>query len=336
MAAYELSRHFGISRWTTFQERFMESWPVYLARHSYDAFWMENEPVYHAYDYGANIEIEVSEGLQSLGRETRLRPRKDSDDEANADAGADEGSAVGGDESQLQSVRGVGQSEGGQFEGRQSIGGAQEEWPLNPNSSPDGLYSDGLTQLATELDQKYELDHISSISYALAVDLNCVDADDPEQKSAVCLLADRNMVQREYGSSRSTSGMRFYPLAFHPAYGNFTSPGPPRLVQDHFFAVMKDNMSFQNDGPDVLSCDYFQGYSNIKRSIRCNSEDLLVTQGTATVAVTLPESAAKGSARVRAIQQRLLRRMQGSATPDHPDASRPTIDLLRHILRAFG
>ena len=24
----------------------MESWPEHLARHSYDAFWMENEPVF--------------------------------------------------------------------------------------------------------------------------------------------------------------------------------------------------------------------------------------------------------------------------------------------------
>jgi hypothetical protein len=39
----------------------MESWPEH-----------ENEPVFHAYDYGANIEIEVSEGLQSLGRETLM------------------------------------------------------------------------------------------------------------------------------------------------------------------------------------------------------------------------------------------------------------------------
>ncbi|KAL5348503.1 hypothetical protein ACLOAV_005919 [Pseudogymnoascus australis] len=132
----------------------------------------ENEPVFHAYDYRANIEIEVSEGVQTLGRETRLRLRKDSDDEADDDAGGDEGSAAGGDE-------------------------------------------------------------------------------------------------------------------------------------------------------NVLSCDYFQGYSNIKRSIRYNPEDLLVTQGIATAALTLPESAAKGSARVRAIQQRLLRRMQGSTTPDDLDASRP-------------
>ncbi|OBT60456.1 hypothetical protein VE03_10098 [Pseudogymnoascus sp. 23342-1-I1] len=65
------------------------------------------------------------------------------------------------------------------------------------------------------------------------------------------------------------------------------------------------------------------GYSNIKRSIRYNPEDLLVTQVIATAALTLPESAAKGSARVRAIQQPLLRRMQGSATPDDPAASRP-------------
>ena len=96
------------------------------------------------------------------------------------------------------------------------------------------------------------------------------------------------MVQREYGSSRSTSGMTFYPLAFHPAYGNFTSPGPPRFLQDHVFAVMKDNMSFQNDGADVLSCDYFQAYSNIKRSIRYNLEDLLVTEGVATRRLRCP------------------------------------------------
>lgn len=109
----------------------------------------------------------------------------------------------------------------------------------------------------TELDSRYDLDNVSSISYALAVDLNCVDADDPEEKSAVCLLPDRNMVQREYGSSRSTSGMTFYPLGFNMAVGNFTSPSPPRFLQDHVVVVMKDNMSFQNDCADVLSCDYF-------------------------------------------------------------------------------
>ena len=63
---------------------------------------------------------------------------------------------------------------------------------------------------------------------------------------------------------------------------------------------MKVNMSFQNDSAEV-SCDYFHGYCNIKRANRYNFEDILVTQGIATAALTLPESAAKGSARVRAI-----------------------------------
>jgi hypothetical protein len=36
---------------------------------------------------GANIEIKVSEGLQTLRRGTRLRPREHSDDEADADSG---------------------------------------------------------------------------------------------------------------------------------------------------------------------------------------------------------------------------------------------------------
>ncbi|OBT70872.1 hypothetical protein VF21_10066 [Pseudogymnoascus sp. 05NY08] len=111
---------------------------------------VENEPVFHAYGYGTNIEFEVSEGLQTIGRETRLRPREDSDDEADANSGR----ATAGGQSQPQIVRGE----------RRSVGDAQEEWLLDPNSHPDGLYSDGLTQLATELNQKYELDHISSIS----------------------------------------------------------------------------------------------------------------------------------------------------------------------------
>ncbi|KFX99140.1 hypothetical protein O988_04022 [Pseudogymnoascus sp. VKM F-3808] len=101
--------------------------------------------------------------------------------------------------------------------GRWNIDGVG--WRLDPGDwldAPDGLYSDGLIQLAMELDKKYELDHISSISYILAVNLNCVDADDPEQKSAVCLLADRNMVERVILS-----------LGLRPAYGSFTSPGRP-------------------------------------------------------------------------------------------------------------
>ena len=34
---------------------------------------MENQPAFYAYNYGANIEIELNEQLRSLPKETRLR-----------------------------------------------------------------------------------------------------------------------------------------------------------------------------------------------------------------------------------------------------------------------
>jgi hypothetical protein len=46
-----------------------EWWPDHVAR-PYGAFLSENKPDFNAYDYGANIEIIVSERLQSMGRET--------------------------------------------------------------------------------------------------------------------------------------------------------------------------------------------------------------------------------------------------------------------------
>lgn len=87
--------------------------------------------------------------------------------------------------------------------------------------------------------------------------------------------------------------MTFYPLAFYPA---------PRFLQYHIFAVMKDKMTFQNDARDVLLCSYFQAYIKYQGVDLVSSRDLLVTQMTVTVALTLPELAATGSARVRAIQ----------------------------------
>jgi hypothetical protein len=76
---------------------------------------------------------------------------------------------------------------------------AADDWPLDLDSSPtgfDSLYSNGLRELSTKLDQKYNLDSVSSISYALAVDLHCLDSapSDPEERTAFCMLADRNIV----------------------------------------------------------------------------------------------------------------------------------------------
>lgn len=118
------------------------------------------------------------------------------------------------------------------------------------------FYTKGLYKLRTELELKYRLENISSISYALAVSLNCLDgvSPDPDSKLAFCLLADRNKVLQEFGGPREFT---FYALAFHPAYSNFSSPRPPSFLVDNVLAIIRDNISFQNDGADVLSCGYF-------------------------------------------------------------------------------
>ena len=83
------------------------------------------------------------------------------------------------------------------------------------------------------------------------------------------------MVQREHGLSRET--IRFYPLGLPP--GIWELYVATLVPAGYVFAVMKDNMS-QNDGAEVVSFDYLHGY---------NPEDLLVTHGIPTAALTLPE-----------------------------------------------
>jgi hypothetical protein len=51
----------------------MDSWEGYVEGRACDEFLMDNKLAFHAYDYGANIEIKVNEVLQTLPRETRLR-----------------------------------------------------------------------------------------------------------------------------------------------------------------------------------------------------------------------------------------------------------------------
>lgn len=296
------------NRWTIFQEVFMENWEEYVHDHTEDSFWHENQPAFHAYDYGANIEIQVNDHLRSMPKEETLRPVEESSDED--DVASDDETTIPGSVASQPSSRS--DLPHGDVAGRESA---------EATISVD-LYPPGLVQLQAELEAKYTIHHISSISYAIAVDLNCLDsaATSDNDAPARCLLANRNLVAREYRGARDFS---FYPLAFHPAYGNFSSARPPTFLDHGLLAVMKDNMSYLNGGTDPLGYGYFQAYSNSKRSFRHGPDNLLATKGIATGVLTLPESEAAASSRVQAKQQRLRRQLLGLNTPEDPEASKP-------------
>jgi hypothetical protein len=58
----------------------MQEWPEYVRQNTQDKFWMESQPAFHVYDYGANIEIDVTEQLRSMPKERRLRIAEDDSD----------------------------------------------------------------------------------------------------------------------------------------------------------------------------------------------------------------------------------------------------------------
>ncbi len=279
------------NKWTIFQEQFMSRWPDYVERHREDLFWLENQPAFHAYDYGANIEITVTEEILSIPQETILRPRDDdSDSESSFHAS---------------SIQGEGDAD------------EDVDEDVDKQATQDtSLFTDNLAKLKTDLEQKYIPAHIETVTYALAVDIHCADA----AQETRTLLTNRNQLLEQYRHERDFT---FYPLAFHPAYGNFSSPQPPTFLVDNLLAAMQDNMSYQHNGIKVLDCGYFQAYSNIKRSIRHGPNDLLATKGIATAALTLQNRNQNLPAWIIAKRERLLQRLQGQQSPDDPATSQP-------------
>ncbi|KAI3571220.1 hypothetical protein IWW34DRAFT_898931 [Fusarium oxysporum f. sp. albedinis] len=66
----------AFDKWVIFQTLFMDGWTGFLEKFSVqdDTFWTDHQPAFHAYDYGANINIEVNEGIANLEEETVIRP----------------------------------------------------------------------------------------------------------------------------------------------------------------------------------------------------------------------------------------------------------------------
>lgn len=323
------SQQITYNKWTMFQEIFMDGWASFVEMYAHETFWSDNLPAFHAYDYGANIEMEVTEGVQNLPRETRIRPDDDDEDDdvEEEDEDSDEERRYQGDmeeESEVDSEeeQAVEPSLFVQDPNEQIAGAANGATSRSPLESQDEHFSPGLLQLRTELEHKYNLDHLTSISYAVATNLHCTTGggQDQDQGQAVCLLADRNCLAREYASSRDYT---FYPLGFHSAYGNFSSPKPPAFLKNNLLAIIEDNMSFSNQGADVVSFTEFQGYCALKSVYRHRADALLASQGSATAALTVPEADIKAAAKVGAKQARLLDRIRGRLTPENPGASKP-------------
>ncbi|KID81726.1 hypothetical protein MGU_10931 [Metarhizium guizhouense ARSEF 977] len=338
------------------------------------------DPAHHPnipYDHGANIQIEVTEALEFLPKESPLRAEEDvsdsegsdgsdddDDDDANSEANGNgglgrrgdteagvghRGNGPGADDNNDHdaTVDGDGGGDGdGDDENDVDADGEEAERPMantEATANRDGveedslflesgrssaergetaatqrdesdreLFSGGLELLRNELEKKYNLANIAQVSYAIAVDVHCVEGASThggnnsglqQHQEALCLLADRARVVEAYGNAREFT---FYPLPFHQRYGNVTSRRPPEFLNDTY-TIMRDNMSFRNDGhDDVLSFPYWQGYSNIKKSIRNRPEDLLATKGIATAALTLsPAEASRSPAHIRARQEKL-------------------------------
>ena len=103
-------------------------------------------------------------------------------------------------------------------------------------------------------------------------------------------------------------------MAFHPCYGNVTSSRPPNFLADRVLTILADNLSYRNNGEEILRGGYFQAYSNVKRVIRHSPDTLLATKGIATAALSLPRGEAKFSHVAAKQHDTLIQKLHG---PDH-------------------
>jgi hypothetical protein len=63
------SQQMNTSVWTQFQHHFMTGWAEWAEGFAPGSFWRTHQPAFHAYDYGANIEIQPPPDIQHLPRE---------------------------------------------------------------------------------------------------------------------------------------------------------------------------------------------------------------------------------------------------------------------------
>ncbi|RFN43493.1 hypothetical protein FIE12Z_12270 [Fusarium flagelliforme] len=252
-----------------------------------DRFWGRHEPCFHAYDFGANIQITADDQEhRDTDSSRRIRVREYND---NQDA--------------MRQIREESISTAEQL----GIQSQPASWTPSEDEAPEP--SIDLSSYLENLDKQYSIRSISSISYALAVNLECREPDD----SIVALLANREVIRHQYSNQEDFT---FYPLGFHPRYGNFQSKVPPQALQDRIYTGITQQMQHRHDA-NAVTFGAFQGYSNIKRAIRYSPRDLLAARGSATAALAIPCTQTAKLAKHNSTHQKLLARMEG------PDCTRP-------------
>ncbi|KAL3290663.1 hypothetical protein RB213_005855 [Colletotrichum asianum] len=228
--------------------------------------YARHKPAFYAYNYRANIEIEVSKELYDLLRE-RHCAMDDSEDE-------EDGEEIGGgwvdddDNDETLQLEELSVADDGPR--RAEVEGVAGAYRCMRSSRGGIDY----------------LENITAVSYALAVCINSNRTTKADRLETCCLLANRNMLMREFASTCD-----------YTFYLNMLSNCPPMFL-NLLFAAMKGNMSDQNEGAN--------GYSNIKRSVRHSPHDLLAMKGYATGVLTMLTLDAGAMLVAREKRERLL------------------------------
>ena len=338
----------SLGDWAALQKALVSGWgELALEMSSRDRFWTGTQLAFHAYGYGGNVLIDISNGPPIPELERTRRDDDDDDDNDGDGNGEGEGDNNEPDDNEddghdnygdddirmrddMTNARSSGlaesQREGGALHhGTERGGSADAASPANQREErgesgrdPDGgaarliHYAEtapGLRQLGSTIDAIFNLSAVDSIAYALAADINCLSNGEPS-----CLLADFKEVDDQY-KDRKLAGLTHYSLGFHPRHGNFTSGLPPDFI-DNALRTVCSNMSYENDNADIVTAGYFQAYSNIKKTVRFNPQDLLASQAIATAALALPAAGPGVTPAAKRTQQRLLDQLMGENSPE--------------------
>ncbi|KZF18785.1 hypothetical protein L228DRAFT_264294 [Xylona heveae TC161] len=181
------------------------------------------------------------------------------------------------------------------------------DYGSNVSIEPDEDYA-----FVSKLDSFCDVEALLLASFAPAVNIHHQSELDGVPQ-VFSLLGDRNEILKEYGWDET--GVDFYPLGFNPQYVNFQASRPPDFLENGICGPLQQMMSEENECQHVLQAEKFQGYSTIKSTIRHHPDDLTVTKGWTSAAITLREEVS--SQRERRKQRQLLALSQGrSPTTD--------------------